>query len=544
MAFTVTELLVKLGLSGVDKVKAGLASVRGDMKAVGESAASAGQQIESGLEGSLKNLMGTAVKATAAVAGIGVATLGIVGAQGVQASLAFTELSARLEAVTGSADKAARKLAYAQAVANPSNFTFKQLADATVTLEAFGINAERALPTVARLGMAFGAGNEQLQMLVRGMGDMSSGSMMQKDVMASFGLNQQMFKEKGIKFDGQGSLQSSATDTMTALEKIVTERYGSIFDKMGNTAGAKLASLQDGWEKFTRIIGDGILQVAAPSLEKLSTLLNGLTASGVMKDVIQSLVNGFGKLTGVLQGDGLTRAVASILSVIGNLPEAIGKVGTYLSTVFQTISENAVAMIDHISKRLGGGSVSVEGKPGGAVGKAGMGGPLGAIFDYLSGLGGQAGDKARGEGLKLKGLPAFPQLDLLSKQDEYFNRISQFMKPTSTEVPAASGTFLTRQMQTAAEETKNLTREVVKNTSKTADALSLRRQSVGGGSLASIGATPAELAGSGGGGSMRFGSGQSFDSVGGDIARIIEKAVDAKVRSVLARQSGSGAYPR
>ena len=596
---TLAELIIKIGLSGVDKVKSGLAAIRGEVKTVGEAATSAGQKIEHGLEGPLKAMAETAKRTTLAIAGITSATAVLVGTEGVKASLAFTELSARLEAVTGSADKAARKLAYAQSVANPSNFTFKQLADATVTLEAFGINAERALPTVARLGMAFGAGNDQLMELVRGLGDLSQGKFPEIEVLSAFGLNRSQFTEKGIKFDGQGQLLSSATQAMTALEKIVNEKYGNIFAKMADTPGAKLASLQDGWEKFTRIIGDGVLRVAAPAIENLTTLINAMGSSGVMKEVIGKLADGFSQLFSGLNGDGLTRFAANVLAVLGNLPSAFATardevmgfrdvvfsnfkaVGDYIGNLFTALSNNVGVFASYAYKKFAEIANAISAvfsfqitmiqayltnliKSFGLMGTI-IGAMVKGVMNNLTTLGTIVGKKVGTDIRGDKTLPQFMQMptlpklqsfapmkniDLLKGSDDIYARLMAASKATDNKVPDAVGNFLNKAPTETAKETEKLTRQIAQNTGKTVDALSLRRQSLGGGTLASIGATPAELAGGGYGG---MGSGnrssggvgnQSFGSVGNDIAQAIDRAADAKVRSILARQTGNGRYPR
>ena len=507
----VVSLLAKLQITGAAESRAGLKGVGDEAKRTGDSAKKAGSDIDSGLTGPFKRVQ-SAGRATVGVlqrvgsvgkevlgvfgriSGVAASGAGLVAGLGgnaaVQASLAYSNLSARLEAVTGNADKAARKLQYAQAVANPSNFSFSELANASTILQAFGINAERALPTVARLGMAFGADGEQLAVLVRGLGDISAGKFLESDTAASFGLNRSLFESKNIKFDGQGQLLSSATETFEALEQIVNEKYGGIFDKIGNTPGAKLASLGDSWEKLERIIGDGILKVAAPGIERLTRLINGLGDSGVALDAVTAAADGMTRLLGGMGGgDLMTRFVAGALSVAAALPDAAHETGSYLVNAFKVVGANVKTVFDYVGEKtsalisgiytvltaFGHFGLDIATKVGEAVG----------LLDK----------KMKSDMPSLQSLPDMPKFNLLGKQDEYYGKLMMAMqKPVDNSVPEARGNGLENAMQKRRDEEDTLS-EIAYNTKKSADFLSLRAQATGTGASNIIGPTAAELQG-------------------------------------------------
>jgi len=179
----------------------------------------------------------------------------------VQAAFNFEQLQARLEALTTPA-KANDILSFVRQLAEPSNFTTDELANASVQLEAFGLNSKRILPIMAQLGMAFGADAEKLRLLTDMFGRLSQGQLPDVQVMAQFGLSKSKLMKEGIKFDNQGSLVSSTREVMIAIEKIVTRDYGKIFDKMSKTGNAKLASVTDVFERLKIQIGNSLMEAS------------------------------------------------------------------------------------------------------------------------------------------------------------------------------------------------------------------------------------------------------------------------------------------
>ena len=526
---TLAELIVKLKLQGLGETKGGIKDVDQSLEKTGNTAQKSGGKIDRYFVTPLKNTLSIVGKVTGVLTTLGAVAGGFLVKGAEASSLAYTELSARLKAVTGSADAAARKLAYAQAVANPSNFTFSQLANATTLLEAFDINAERALPTVARLGMAFGAGSEQLAVLVRGLGDLSTGKFLESDVAASFGLNRQLFETKGIKFDGQGQLLSSATETLEALEAIVNEKYGGIFDEMASTPGAKLASLQDSWEKLQRVIGDGILKVGVPAMERLTALVGALGNSGVAVDVVNAIANGMQRLFGGIgQGDGMLRFVSQVLSVMATLPDTIGRLKDYTVQLFSVVAFNVSAVFNYVVDRTKV-LLSVIGRILTAFGHA-----FADISLLLLDAVGALDKSAKTEMPQLKSLP---KLDAgagpLSRADEFYNRLKTAMAvPQDNRVPEARGAFLNNPQAPKQLETLQ---KIERNTKSATDLLSLRAQATGPGAAGVISPTAAELQG-GSPTARRI----QLDMTGptNDLTRFVQSVV----RQTLSQGVGSGSF--
>lgn len=241
------------------------------------------------------------------------------------ASQVAMERESRMARLVGLIGKQRAKgaLSAADAVAAPSPFTTGQLADSAVQLEAFGVRAERALPIIGRLGTAMGATSEQLDMYTKSIGQLGTGNMIDSDVMAAMGLTRSDFSQKGIKFDGNGKLESSAEEALDALDRIVKERYAGVLDTMADTAEAKKASLQDAGERAMAEVGKGIARYEGPFVDRVTRLLTGAVDSGVLAETVSRAVTSFQRLTGTGSDQGVARAASVVLTTVELVPEYI-----------------------------------------------------------------------------------------------------------------------------------------------------------------------------------------------------------------------------
>jgi hypothetical protein len=238
----------------------------------------------------------------------------------IEAAFAFEQLQQRLEALT-TPEKATDILSFVRQLAEPSNFTTQQLAEASVQLEAFGLNSKRILPIMAQLGMAFGADAEKLRLLTDMFGRLGQGQLPDQQVMAQFGISKSKLMKEGIKFDNQGSLVSSTREVMVAIEKIVTRDYGEIFDKMAKTGNAKLASLTDVFERLKISVGMQLAETAKGAISSFTNVLIAIEKSGLLERAAKSMLIPFealGKAFGAEGNTGIfSNAQIQIASFVG-----------------------------------------------------------------------------------------------------------------------------------------------------------------------------------------------------------------------------------
>ena len=288
---TGAELIARLKLDGGTAFVSGLRTAGAEISSLGNKAIQTGEKLTRGLITPILALAG----------GLGAASLISLGKDAITASADFEQLSVTMEVLTKNADLAKEKLSFIQKLALPSTFTFSQLAQSGVQLESFGLRVEKILPLVAKLGGAFKSDTEHLMMLTRMFGGLAQGKFPDIEQLSAFGLSRKQFEQKGVKFDGQGALKSSAIETLNALSAIINDKYGSILDRMQNTTNSKLASLQDNWERLLRGVGDLLVKYLNPAMEFLTRTLDNLANGKKLETWANGLVKTFSTLIGILQ---------------------------------------------------------------------------------------------------------------------------------------------------------------------------------------------------------------------------------------------------
>lgn len=388
------------------------------------------------------------------------------------------ELATRLEVVTGSAAEAAKVMAKVREVAGPSPFTTKQLANAAVGLQAMGLNATKALPKLADLGAAFGADEEHLKSLVNMMGKLNQGIMPDSETLSMFGLSKKDFAGEGITFDKNGTLISSATETLDALFRVIDKKYGGMTERMAKNTNSQMATIVDSFEQLKVKVGDIFgagLALVTPHITKGleditkffdSVKTNGSAAQFILIGIAASLaaitaiqiVNGIVTLTKVMKG------LANGLKLIA-LGEALVQ---------------ALAGPAGIAKVLAGVV---------AAGAAAYG--MNAIFDTMEKSGASSGGTTT--------LSPPPTITPMGKAAE---AAAGAAKSTEGKGGGLINTMVdiatyAAKMQAAfvdmAKSMEGHLFEIAKNTGSTRDLLDLRKQTFGGGRLGAIGVTASEL---------------------------------------------------
>jgi hypothetical protein len=480
---TIAELVVKLGVTGQGQLQASLDKTKTGLNQIATSAKSAGSAIAAGLGAGL-----------AGVTIAGAAGLGILGKNAFDSAVAFESLNARLTAITGSGARAAQVLDTVRKVAEPSPFTFDQLATAATQLEAFGLKTEAILPRLANLGAAFGASDENLKSLVNLFGRLSAGNFPDIEQLSAFGLSKSMFAAEGIKFDAGGSLVSSARETFDALNRIIDTKYSAIMDKMAGTTETKLATLTDKWEGALRMIGGKLITILTPFIEYASTFLDKITNSGALDMLVDRFMlpmTGMAKAfsSGDMQA-GLDRLLTTVAAFISSIPMILQSTFENVGRLFQNIFANIqkfmnagqqgayrrktedLAWSEFFGKITHEQFVKEQAKLDTQYGKN-------APSDIMSGV---DFGKPFADTQKFIG-------DVVGKMKD------TNLPKTATEAVKPSGPVgnIADTGKPGEGETGDLLLRIANNTRETADALTLRRETLGGGAMGAIGLTGAEV---------------------------------------------------
>ena len=497
---TIAELVVKLGVTGQGQVQASLDKTKTGLNQVAQSAKAAGSAIATGLGAGL-----------AGVTLAGAVGLGALGKSAFDSAVAFESLSARLTSITGSGQRAAQVLDTVRKVAEPSPFTFDQLATAATQLEAFGLKTEAILPRLANLGAAFGASEENLKSLVNLFGRLSAGNFPDIEQLSAFGLSKSMFAQQGIKFDAGGSLESSARDTFDALIRIIDTKYSGMMDKLAGTTETKLATLTDKWQGALRIIGSKLITILTPFIEYFSTFLDKLTNSGALNLLVERFMSPMTNMAKAF-GDGnmqsgLDKLLATVLAFVAEIPSLIESTFKNIGIMFNNlINQNRALMAEAFpwikDPKRDAYNKQLEGiRPSPATFSLSKGfrtdAQIAADFKTYEMLKKQL-DKQYGydNPSDIMAGTSWSKMgdQVQSTIKQTLEMIGNAKLPSSaTAGVAGTGPYGNIAETGKAGETDDLLLRIAKNTKDTAEALTLRRETLGGGAMGAIGLTGAEV---------------------------------------------------
>lgn len=479
---TVAELIVKLSAQGGDEVKRKLNETEKDLKKTAKAAEEtkkpfqdleiAGINVSTAMKNAGKMLAsvtpemmvigGTVGLATVAVVGFTAAMVGLSGASyqmlfnSRAAGIEFEAMKARLEGLTGSASRAQEMLALAAKEAGPSMFTTQQLEMAMVNLAAFGQNVERVLPMITKLGQAMGADQEKLMQYVRGFNMLKQGQLPELETMGAMGVSKGDLTKQGIKFDNQGSLISSAEQTMLAFERIINEKFSGAIKKSAETTQAMEATITDSMQMIQRSFGETTNNALKPFLVSLGSIFKAVADSQFPKLFAEQMMKPLQELVGV--GNNLRNTFLDVLATLASIANVIPRNIANLIKEFKDLQEEKNLFV----------------KAGRAAVLANKFGPVGMMAGGVT------------EGM------AF------TEDFRKFRKSFDMKKPDATVNAARAllpfGAESKMKQDKDTKDVKSSLQKIESNTKKSADLLDLRRQTLGGGEMGRLGITGAELA--------------------------------------------------
>lgn len=377
------------------------------------------------------------------------------------AGMEFEAMRQRLEGLSGSAERAASILAVARREAGPSMFTTRQLEEASVMLAAYGINVERTIPLITRLGQAFGADTEHLMMYARAFGELKAGQMPEREVMAQMGVSRRDLMREGIQFDKSGQLLSSAEQTMVAFESIIYRKFDSAYKKSAETSQAIRASITDAFEDIQRTVGMTVNETFKGFEQGLGSMIAAIAKSNFPQVFAQDLMRPFELLAGTMTtaGDAIKNVMAGLGAILNIIPSQIARTMEHIRMLKEgDIFQKASALM-----KIFTGGVGVKSGIFGLYDVA-----TGVFADYNKYLSAMA----------TKPKPAGAAMTLEQAK----------LRPFGGEPPKPSDD------KSDKKQTQSHLQRIEANTRKSADLLDLRNQTIGGGRLAALGITGPEYA--------------------------------------------------
>lgn len=326
MASVVVDKVITEYILNADRYKAGADQVLSASKKLVAGAGKIGDTLGKGISA----VKGLAIGAT-------VASLPMIGLAktALDSAVAYDTLQRSLNAITGSAQRTGQILAFVQKLALPSIYTQAQLGEASKTLEAFGLSTERFLPIAEKLGTVFGGTTESLDSFITSLGYLKSGRFGEAfESLARGGISRQQLMGEGLKFDKGGQYLGTVDQALTAVEKLVNQKFGQLSKEMADGAGAGLASFSDAWNIAMIKIGGVLLKYVVPVVKQFADALNNLSSSGVLENITKGLMEMFN--TKAL-GDALISTFAGMLAGLEVMPKFVADVANKFVVAFSNI---------------------------------------------------------------------------------------------------------------------------------------------------------------------------------------------------------------
>jgi uncharacterized protein YjgD (DUF1641 family) len=268
-------------------------------------------------------------------------------------------------------------------------------------------------------------------------------------------------------------------------------------DKMAGTTETKLATLTDKWEGALRIIGGKLITILTPFIEYASTFIDKITSSGALDMLVERFMlpmTGMAKAfsSGDMQS-GLDKLLATVAAFIASVP-------TILQSTFENIGRLFQNIFANIQKYM------AENKPGGMLGyyNASQNLDIQKLFGRITqeefAKRQAALDREYGIGAPTDLMQGVDFGKVFTDTQKFVGDIVGKMQTTNlpktaTEAVKPKGPVGNIADTAKASEgtTDDLLLRIATNTKDTADALTLRRETLGGGAMGAIGLTGAEV---------------------------------------------------
>lgn len=217
---------------------------------------------------------------TVAFGGLAFLTKGVIAA-----GAGFEQTQIAFETMIGSVDKAHKTLADLAQFAARTPFELPQLEEASKRLLAYGVSADSLIPTLRMLGdISAGVGMDKLPQLILAFGQV-------KAITHLTGMELRQFSEAGVPLLGALATQFGKTeqeildmvsageigfaDVQKALGSMTEEggKFFNLMDRQSTSLGGMWSNLNDQMSLTARTIGEQLLPVLKPVVEKLIEIM-------------------------------------------------------------------------------------------------------------------------------------------------------------------------------------------------------------------------------------------------------------------------------
>lgn len=307
--------------------------------------------------------MGGAIGGAVSIAG-----LTMLGKRALDTAAMFEVLRAQMETAFGSKAKGGEMFAWAVEFAAKTPFDVPQIVEATTLLKLFGLEAKKWLPLVGDMAGAMGKDVTQATQAV------ANSLMGEQEMLKQFGINWQTLVQHGARPSetGRGVDTGDRAGIESALESIITERFGGGMGRMFQTVQGVLSNIGDAIKTaFNKVgepladivkwIGEDVMRIVTALGEKLAPVVRALAplfgqaATNLLNFAVEGinrlprLAELFEKLVAILlpmqqvlgakMADALGRALDWLLDKVEGLIDGFGKLnkGDLLNTMADAV---------------------------------------------------------------------------------------------------------------------------------------------------------------------------------------------------------------
>jgi hypothetical protein len=316
--------------------------------------------------------------------------------------------------------------------------------------------------------------------------------------LSMFGMNRSDFAKQGVKFDKGGGLDpGQEMKVFKAFVNIIDTKYSGMLEGLQNDTATKLASLEDAWEQTMRKIGEKMITILTPYIQYTTDFLGRMLDSGILADLTTKFFSPMQEFTkGFTDGNvqaSVDKLLASILAVGASIPDILSGTFQNVGKILQNFLTNINASIGKLNPFLAmQGHKKIDDLKtdyiSGRITKAELDARRSQISNEYGF--GATGDIMQGVDF------GKPFADASKFADSIISKMAGSKAPEAGGVPKPFGPYFKPGEEPGMGgmgETGDLLLRIANNTKDTADALTLRRETLGGGTMGAIGLTGAEV---------------------------------------------------
>ena len=255
-----------------------------------------GKSLMSSVDGAIKRIGQVTVASASLAGGFAVKT-------GFETAFNLEAYRTQLETAVKDTEKASRLMKMAQDFSNASPFTSQETIQSTSTMEAYGVNSERWLKTVADMA---GATNKEMEQATGALIDALTKQEFQG--LEEFGISKEMVIDKANSMYGKNKIFKKSGELQKGkdaeMQKVIETLMQSKFD-----GGAEKLS------KTVRGLWSTITGVTSDSLAKIFGMENGLIKSGSALDILKQKLEELANTLTKWQQDGTLDRIAEQFTV-------------------------------------------------------------------------------------------------------------------------------------------------------------------------------------------------------------------------------------